>query len=95
MEAVFKTKLNAAVRKKEIMKLGLPDCNWTKSPELDAFVVSRISKDIDKNDNTEQKFKSVAQATAPLAAVVECSDSEDFSSEEVIQGIRTALLSTI
>ena len=31
MKAVFKIKLNVAARKKEIMKLGLPDCKCTKS----------------------------------------------------------------
>ena len=93
MEAAFKTKLNATARKRKIGKLGLPDCKWTKSPELDAFIASSIPKEVVKNDNTEQKIQKLwLEATAPLTAVVERSDSEDISPAEVIQGVRTALV---
>ena len=93
MEAAFKTKLNATARKRKISKLGLPDCKWTKSLELDAFIASSIPKEAVKNDNTEQKIQKLwLEATAPLTAVVERSDSEDISPAEVIQGVRTALV---
>ena len=42
MEAAFKTKLNAASRKKKMAKLGTPDCRWTKSPELESLIASTI-----------------------------------------------------
>ena len=93
MEAAFKTKLNATARQRKISKLGLPDCKWTKSPELEAFIASSIPKEVVKNDNTEQKIQKLwLEATSPLTAVVECSDSEDISPAEVIQGVRTVLV---
>ena len=93
MEAAFKTKLNATARKKKISKLGLPDCKWIKSPELDAFIVFSIPKEVVKNENTEQKIQKLwLEATVPLTVVVECSDSEDISPAEVIQGVRSALV---
>ena len=92
MEAAFKTKPNATARKKKSSKLGLPDCKWTKSPELNAFIASNIPKDVVKNDNTEQKIqKLLLEATAPLTAVVERLVSKDISPAEVIQRVRTAL----
>ena len=79
MEATFKTKLNATAKKRKISKLGLPDCKWTKSSELDAFMASNIPKEVVKNDNTEQKIQKLwPEATAPLRAVVERSESEDI-----------------
>ena len=49
METDFKSKMNATSRRKKMGKLGLPDCKWTKSPELDALIAYI------KNDNTSQK----------------------------------------
>ena len=87
MEAAFKTKLNATARKKKISRLGLPDCKWTKSPELDAFIASSIPKEVVKNENTEQKIQKLwVEATAPLTVVVECSDSEDISQQKLFKG---------
>ena len=93
MEAASKTKLNATARKKKISKLGFPDCQWTKSPELDAYIASSTPKGVIKNDNTEQNIQKLwLETTAPLTAVVERLDSKDISPAEVIQGVRTALV---
>ena len=56
METAFKSKLNAASRKKKMAKLGLPDCKWTKSPELDSFIASTIPKDVVRSDNVAHKL---------------------------------------
>ena len=41
MEMAFKLKMNSASK-----KLGLPDCKWTKSSELDGFITSTIPKEV-------------------------------------------------
>ena len=64
-----------------------------KSLELDAFIASSIPKEVFIFDNTGQKIQQLwLEATAPLTAVVERSDSKDISPAEVIQGVRTALV---
>ena len=92
MEAAFKTKLNAASRKK-MAKLGTPNCRWTKSPELDSFIASTIPKEVVRNDNAAQKTQRLwLEASAVLAAIVDKSDTAEISDGEIIQGIRNAIL---
>ena len=57
MEAVFKTKMNASARRKKMAKLQLPNCKWSKAPELDTFIASTVPKDVVKADNTPTKLK--------------------------------------
>ena len=35
MEMAFSSKMNATSRRKKMAKLGIPDCKWSKAPELD------------------------------------------------------------
>ena len=93
MEAAFKTKLNAASQKKKMVKLGTPDCRWTKPPELDSFIASTIPKEVVCNDNAAQKTQRLwLEASAVLAAIVDKSDTAEISDGEIIQGIRNAIL---
>ena len=85
--------MNATSRRKKMAKLGLPDCKWMKSPELDAFITSTIPKEVIKNDNVAQKTQRLwLEAASLLAAIVDKTDGDKISDAEVIQGIRNALL---
>ena len=93
MEAAFKTKMNASARRKKMAKLGLPDCKWSKAPELDTFIASTVPKDVVKADNTSHKTQRLwLEAAAPLAAIVDKIDAGEVEEAEIIQGIRNALL---
>ena len=48
METAFKSKMNATSRRKKMAKLGIPDCKWSKAPDLDTFIASTIPKDVVK-----------------------------------------------
>ena len=74
-------------------KLGIPDCKWSKAPELDAFFASIIPKDVVKADNTSHKMQRLwLEAAAPLAAIVDKIDAGEIQEMDIIQGIRNALL---
>ena len=93
METAFKSKLNTASRKKKMAKLGLPNCKWTKPPELDSFIASTIPKDVVRSDNAAHKTQRLwLEAASLLAAVVDKTDGGEVSEAEMIQGIRNALL---
>ena len=93
METAFKSKLNATSRRKKMAKLGMPDCTWTKAPELDSFIASTIPKDVVRNDNAAQKTQRLwLEASSLLAAIVDKTDGGEISEGEIIQGIRNALL---
>ena len=86
MEAAFMTKLNTASRKKKMVKLGMPDCRWIKSPELDSFVTSTIPKEVVRNDNTSQKTQRLwLKASSVLAAIVDRSDADKILDGEIIK----------
>ena len=51
MEMAFNSKMNATSRRKKMAKLGIPDCKWSKAPELDKFIASTIPKDVVKAEN--------------------------------------------
>ena len=55
MEAAFKTKMNTSTRRKKMAKLGLPDCKWSKAPELNTCITSTVPNNIVKADNTSHK----------------------------------------
>lgn len=93
MEAAFKSKMNATARRKKMAKLGVPDCKWSKAPELDAFIASTVPKDVVKADNTSHKSQRLwLEAAAPLAAIVDKIDAGEIQEMDIIQGIRNALL---
>ena len=93
MEAAFKTKMNTPARRKKMKKLWLPDCKWSKAPELDTFIASTIPKDVIKADNTSHKTQRFwLEAAAPLSTIVDKIDAEEIEEADIIQGIRNALL---
>lgn len=93
METAFKSKMNAASRKKKMAKLGLPDCKFSKAPELDSFIASTIPKEVVKADNASHKTQRLwLEAAAPLAAIVDKVDAGEIGDVDMIQGIRNALL---
>ena len=93
METAFKSKMNATSRRKKMAKLGIPDCKWSKAPELDAFIASTIPKDVVKADNVSHKAQRLwLEAAAPLAAIVDKIDAGELEEVDVIQGIKSALL---
>ena len=93
METAFKSKMNATSRRKKMAKLGIPDCKWSKAPELDAFIASTIPKDVVKADNVSHKTQRLwLEAAAPLAAIVDKVDAGELEEGDVIQGIKSALL---
>ena len=93
MEIAFKSKLNATSRKKKMAKLGMPDCKWTKVPELDSFIAFTIPKEVVQNDNAVQKTQRLwLEVSSLLTAIVDKTDGGEISEGEIIQGIRNALL---
>ena len=93
MEVAFKSKLNMASKKKKIKKLGMPNCKWTKSLELDSFIASTIPKKVVWNNNAAQKTQRLwLKALSVLAAIMDISDMGKISDGKIIQGIRNALL---
>jgi len=42
METAFKSKMNATLRRKKMAKLGIPNCKWSKAPELDVLELTDI-----------------------------------------------------
>ena len=93
MEMAFKNKTNASTRKKKMAKLGLPDCKWSKAPELDWFIDSTIPKDVVRADNTSHKIQGLwLEAVIPLAAIVDKADVGEIGEADIIQGIRNAVL---
>ena len=78
---------------KKMAKLGLPDCIWTKAPELDSFITSTILKEVICSDNATQKTQRLWLKTATLlTAIVEKTDGGDISDSETIQKVRNSLL---
>ena len=79
METAFKSKMNATSRRKKMAKLGIPDCKWSKAPELDAFIASTIPKDVVKGDNVSHKAQRLwLEVAAPLATIVDKVDAGEL-----------------
>ena len=61
-------------------KLGMPDCSWTKAPELDSFIASTIPKEVVRNNNVAQKTQRLwLKASSLLAAIVDKTDGGEVS----------------
>ena len=87
METAFKSKMNTTSRRKKMAKLRIPDCKWSKAPELNAFIASTISKDMVKADNVSHKAQRLwLETAAPLAAIVDKVDAGELKEVDVIQG---------
>ena len=87
------TRLDNDSRGKKKVKLGLPESKWLKSPELDSFIASTIPNDITRADSTVERIQRYwLDAAAPLAAIIEKTDTGEIDQDEVIQGIRAALV---
>ena len=93
MEIVFKSKMNATSRRKKMVKLGIPDCKWSKAPKLDTFIATIIPKDMVKADDVSHKAQRLwLEAAAPLAAIVDKVDAGELEEVDIIQGIKSTLL---
>ena len=85
LETTFNSRLNYKDRRKHIAKYGEPDSKWATCPSISPVVAATLPPAAIKDDKAAFRSQEMyMEAVAPLAALLEQTDDENFTIREAI-----------
>ena len=92
METTFNSHLNYKDRKKHVTKYGEPDSKWTTCPSISPVVAAALPPAAIKDDKAAFRSQEMyLETVAPLAALLEQTDDENFTIREAIPMVQSAI----
>ena len=92
LETTFNSRLNYKDRRKHIAKYGEPDSKWTTCPSISPVVAATLPPAAIKDDKAAFRSQEMyMEAVAPLAALLEQTDDENFTIREAIPMVQSAI----
>ena len=92
LEATFDSRLSYKDRRKQIVRYGEPDSKWTTCPSISPVVAATLPSAALKEDKAAFRAQEMyMEAMAPLAALLESTDDENFTIKEAILMVQSAV----
>jgi len=92
LEATFNSCLSYKDWRKQIVRYGEPDSKWTTCPSISSVVAATLSSAALKDDKAAFRAQEMyMEAMAPLAALLESTDDENFTIKEAIPMVQSAV----
>ena len=92
LEATFDSRLSYKDRRKQIVRYGEPDSKWTTCPSISPVVAATLPSAALKEDKAAFRAQEMyMEAMAPLAALLESTDDENFTIKEAIPMVQSAV----
>ena len=92
LEAAFSATMPNEDRKKQVVKVGIPDCDQIRCPKLDGVLKAVLPKDAIKADGYLSRLQQFwLDAVAPLAVLLESAEAGDLTPEKAVSATQTAL----
>jgi len=89
LEATFNSRLSY---KDQIVRYGEPDSKWTTCPSISPVVAATLPSAALKDDKVAFRAQEMyMEAMAPLAALLESTDDENFTIKEAIPMVQSAV----
>ena len=93
LEAAFSTMLTNADHKKQVDRVGVPDCNNIRCPKLDPVIQAIVPNEATKADGYLSHLQQFwLDATAPLTAIIETAEEGKLTPELAVSAAQTALV---
>ena len=93
LETAFSSNLSNPDRRKRVDRFGVPECNHTRCPKLDAVLKTTLPKDAIKADSYLSRLQQFwLDAVAPLTTVLENAEAGILTTESATAAVQSALV---
>ena len=93
LETAFSSNLSNPDRRKRVDRFGVPECDHTRCPKLDAVLKTTLPKDAIKADSYLSRLQQFwLDAVAPLTTVLENAEAGILTTESATAAVQSALV---
>ena len=93
LETTFGSQLDYAARRKQVIKIGLPDTKWVKTPMLSPVMASILPKETVKEDKRTFRTQQLwLEAARPLVSLLETAHQDKLDPKTAVTMVQSALL---